>query len=108
MKLTQYINESKISVIDKKLSKLYDGYFKELEKVAATEFNKTVKPFLKKRNWVFFVGNGTIWIGPKGGSKYYLDDNPNDKEFKEIDDLLNIEVDGFNMGLGEFMPEYKG
>ena len=91
--------------IENELDSLYTEYEKEVYKVAKREFENIVVPFLKDRKWSFVSGMGTWWIGPD--KNRYSEDYPEDEEFKEIEDLLKVNIEGMNQELGSLMPEYR-
>ena len=108
MKIKEYLNESNTNQLRKELDKEYSIYEHNIQKIADRIFKTIIVPFLKKRNWSFVSGMGTFWIGPKGKtSSYYADDNPNDKEYLKIDEILNMPIDGFNATLADFMRDYN-
>ena len=86
----------------------FNTYQTKVTNIAETVFNNEIKPFLIKRKWKLIIGMGTHWIGPINGKCQYIENRPNDKAFKKINDLLSIEVPGFRSNdLCDFMPEYN-
>ena len=63
-------------------------------------------PFLKKRNWSLIVGNGTWLFTDEMKQPIFPTDD--DKQFKEIEDLFQITLEGTSYELGEFMHDYEG
>lgn len=103
MKLNKYLNESISSSIEKELEKLHDKYISSIEKIANKTFKNKIEPFLKKRKYNLFVGNGTWLFTDKNNQDIY----PKDKKFQEIEEIFIISIKGTRWALGEFFPNYK-
>ena len=59
MKLNKYLNESKVTSIEREMDKVHKNYLNIIKKTALKISKNILNPFLKKRKWSFISGNGT-------------------------------------------------
>jgi hypothetical protein len=91
-----------MKVIDEKLDKAWVIYEQRVSDIAMEAFNRWIRPFLKRRGYLFLSGNGTWYIEDKAGHPIYSDDLP-----KTIANILDGEVEGMPANsFGSFMPNY--
>jgi hypothetical protein len=101
--------------IEAKAAEYYDDYDRRITCLAERVFNAKILPFLKKRGWSFFNGNGTWFMGNDEG--YYEEiyevwynrvEGIDDPELEDILALLEVEVlDTGNGSLSLYMPNYE-
>lgn len=96
-----------INRIESELGTLNEEYMNKIEGLALKEFNKVIVPFLKKRNWTLFVGNGSWFFENKKEESLFADDYEEDQEFQEIEGIFSMVIEGTRYSLGEFMPNFK-
>lgn len=87
----------------KNLDKAFEKYFKEVQQIANTEFNRVIRPYLDKHNYYFVSGNGTYYIESiDTGAQIDPEKLP-----KRIYNILDAEIEGMPANpLGSLMPDY--
>jgi len=98
-------------VVEKNLAISYGEYIKYVERTAENVFNAFIKPFLKEKNFGFYVCNSDWWFEDmKEGLTKYEKRVWDEEISEEITKLLNIHVpsESSSDALGCYMPNWDG
>ena len=84
----------------------YRGYIDELGAVGEAVYNDGVLALIRERNYTLFKENGKYRLVRADGTVCTTNNARGDQALWDVLQLMQLNVEGTNNRLGDFMPDY--